>query len=171
MQSLEIISVNVWHIVISLCNLLLLFWILKRFLYQPVQTVMAQRQAAIAEQYERAQAAKDEAESMKAEWQDKMDAAQAQADDMVASAVKRAEAQSRELLDETRQKAARMVRHAEEQAAVERRKAEKDMKRHMADVSVAVAEKMLEREIHADDHSQWIDSFIAELGEDDESDE
>ncbi len=33
MQSLDVISVNLWQILISLCNLLILYLILKQFLY------------------------------------------------------------------------------------------------------------------------------------------
>ena len=51
MQNLEVISVNIWHILISLCNLLILFLILKKFLYAPVKKVMAQRRASIDESY------------------------------------------------------------------------------------------------------------------------
>ena len=47
MQSLEIISVNVWQIVISLCNLALLSLALKHFLYKPVRAAMDKRQAAV----------------------------------------------------------------------------------------------------------------------------
>ena len=41
MQSLDVISVNIWQIVISLANLALLFLLLKKFLYQPVKRMLA----------------------------------------------------------------------------------------------------------------------------------
>ena len=37
MQFLDVISVNIWAILASLANLLLLTWILKRFLFKPVK--------------------------------------------------------------------------------------------------------------------------------------
>ena len=40
MPSLDVISINLWQILISLCNLLILFLILKKFLYKPVRRVM-----------------------------------------------------------------------------------------------------------------------------------
>ena len=36
MQSLDVISVNIWHILISLANLAILFFVVKRFLFAPV---------------------------------------------------------------------------------------------------------------------------------------
>ena len=47
MQSLEVISFNLWQMLISLANLVILFWILKRFLFKPVKKVLAQRQAEL----------------------------------------------------------------------------------------------------------------------------
>ena len=44
MQTLEIISVNLWQILISLANLLLIYIILKKLLWKPVKKVMDQRQ-------------------------------------------------------------------------------------------------------------------------------
>ena len=38
-QSLDIISVNLWQILISLANLLIITFVLKRFLFKRVQAV------------------------------------------------------------------------------------------------------------------------------------
>ena len=45
MPTLDVISVNIWSILISLCNLLILFFIIKKFLYKPVRKMLAERQA------------------------------------------------------------------------------------------------------------------------------
>ena len=58
MQSLEVISVNIWHILISLCNLLILFLIVKRFLFKPVKKALEKRDADIGERYSAANEAK-----------------------------------------------------------------------------------------------------------------
>ena len=47
MQSLDVISVNIWQILISLCNLVILFLILKKFLFKPVQKVTQTRRAEL----------------------------------------------------------------------------------------------------------------------------
>ena len=40
-----------------------------------------------------------------------------------------------------------------------------DIKREIVEVSSTIAEKMLEREVNADDHRDLIDSFIDKIGE------
>ena len=165
MQSLDIISINIWHIVISLCNLLILFLMLKKFLYQPVKKVLADRQAAIESRYDEADKAKSEALQSKAEWEERMAAADEEAAGIVSSAVESANRQSSAILGETKEKADRMMNRARAEADAERRKAEDDIRDRIADVSAAIAGKLLEREISAADHSDLIDSFISEIGE------
>ena len=52
--SLDVISVNVWAIIASLCNLLLIAWIVKKFLFKPVKKIMDTRRAAIDADYAQA---------------------------------------------------------------------------------------------------------------------
>ena len=62
-QSLDVISVNIWHIVISLANLVLLFLLVKKFLYKPVLKVMEARRNEIQEGYDAAAAAQAQAQA------------------------------------------------------------------------------------------------------------
>ena len=171
MQSLDIISINIWHIVIALCNLLILYLMLKKFLYKPVKKVLADRQAAIDSRYKEADEAKSDALASKAQWEERMAAADEEAAGIVSSAVESANRQSSAILSETKERADRMISRAQAEADAERRKAEDDIRERIADVSTAVAGKLLEREISAADHSDLIDSFISEIGDDDEGDE
>ena len=47
-QSLDIISVNLWQILISLANLLIITFVLKRFLFKRVQAVLTARQEQVS---------------------------------------------------------------------------------------------------------------------------
>ena len=65
--TLDVISVNVWAILASLANLLIIAWIVKRFLFKPVKKIVDARRAAIDADYEQAAAARAEAEEYIAE--------------------------------------------------------------------------------------------------------
>ena len=58
MQTLEVISVNLWQILISLLNLLILFLLFKKFLFKPVNDMLAKRQSEIDARYDAADEAK-----------------------------------------------------------------------------------------------------------------
>ncbi len=160
MQSLEVISVNIWQILISLCNLLIMFLLLKKFLFKPVKKMLAERQAAIDEQYDAAAQDKERAAADRAEWEQKMTDAKQQVDDMIKTATAAAERRGDQIVAEAQEKAERIVRQAETQAELERRKAQDAVKQEIVDVSALLAEKMLQREIKAADHRTLIDSFI-----------
>ena len=157
MQSLDVISINLWQILISLCNLLLLFLIIKKFLYKPVKRVLKERQLALAEK---------QAEKSRVSWEEKLQGAQAEADMLLKKEIERAERHSSQMISEAREKADIIVHEAETQAALEYKKAQADIRKEIVDVSTLLAEKMLHREIHQEDHRDIIDSVISEIGED-----
>lgn len=168
MQSLEVISVNIWQILISLCNLLLLFLILKRFLYKPVKRVLAERKAALDQQYAAAEEAQSSAEASKQAWDEKMKTAQAEADHLLKKATATADRRGEQIVSDAKEKADGIVRQAEAHAALEHKKAEAEIKKEIVDVSAVLTEKMLGREIKTEDHRAIIDSFIEGIGEDDD---
>ena len=171
MQTLEIISVNIWNMLISLCNLLLLFLILKKFLYKPINKVLSERRAAIDEQYTAAEEAERKALESKEKWDQKMLSADEEADSIMKNAVVSAQRRSDKIVEEAKEKADDMIRQAESEARLEMKKAQAGIKTEIVNVSAALTEKMLNREINGEDHRELIDSFINEIGEDDDADE
>lgn len=171
MQSMEVISINIWQILISLCNLLVLFLILKKFLYKPVKKAMAERKAAVEEQYGAAEKAERSALASKEEWEQKLQNAGEEADSILKSAVANADRRGDKIVAEAKEKADGIIRQAEAEAELERKKAEAGIRREIVDVSAQLTEKMLNREIRPEDHRELIDSFIQEIGEDDDADE
>jgi F-type H+-transporting ATPase subunit b len=168
MQSLDVISVNVWAILASLANLLILTCILKKFLFKPVKKIVDSRRAAIDEDYAQAKAAREEAEETRRNYDEAMAAAKITGDQIVADATRTAEYRSNEIIAQARDKASEIRRQAEQDAVLERRKAEDEMKREIADVSTRLTGKLLQREINEEDHRKLIDSFLQEIGTDDD---
>ena len=165
MQSLGVISLNIWQIVISLCNLVILYLILRKFLYAPVCKVLAARTASVDRQYADADKAKEEAQADRAAWESKLAGAQDEADALLAEAGVQAERRGEQVIADARQKAEGIVRTAQSEAEAERRRAEAEMHGQIADLSALLAEKLIERELGEDDHRRLIDSFLAEIGE------
>ncbi len=168
MQNLDVISVNLWQILISLANLLIMFLIIKKFLYKPVKATLTKRQSELDARYQAAETAEQDALRHQADWEAKMAGAKAEADRIVDQATEQAKFRSDAMVEEARQKAEAMVQMAQTQAQLERRKAEDGIKREIVEVSGLLTEKMLEREINAEDHRNLIDSFIDQIGDFDE---
>ncbi len=165
MQTLEVISVNLWQILISLLNLLILFLLFKRFLFKPVNTMLAKRQSEIDARYDEADEAKRLAEEDKLLWDEKIGTVKAETDEMIKKAQDSAKRQSETIVTKARETADGIIRQAETQAQLEMQKAEEGIKREIVEVSTALANKLLEREINVDDHRDLIDSFIEKIGD------
>lgn len=166
MQTLDVISVNLWQILISLINLFLLFLILKKFLFKPVKKVLEQRQKELDEQYAAAENAELQANEDRKAWEEKLSAADAQADAILQSATDNAKYRGDKMIAEAKERADGIIRTAQNEAELERKKAADGIKREIVEVSGVLTEKMLEREINAEDHRVLIDSFIEKIGDD-----
>lgn len=163
MQSLDIISVNLWNILISLANLLILFLILKKFLYKPVMNVLEKRRADIDGDYAAADEAKHVALASKTEYEEKLSHAEADASELRKAAADDAKRHGEKLIAEAHEKADGIVAAAEAEIELDKKKARAEMKREIADVSVKLAEKIIERELNADTHRELIDSFTKDI--------
>ena len=164
MQSLDIISVNLWHIVVSLANLVLIFLIVKKFLFKPVRKLIADRQAQIDGQYAAARAAEQQANDSKAAWEEKLKTADEEADTIIKDATDAANYRAGQIIEEANSRAEVIKLRAENEAILTQKRAEESIKREITEISSAIAERMLEREINAEDHKALIDSFINDIG-------
>lgn len=170
MQTLDVISINIWQMLVSLANLAILFWGVKKFLYKPIKKMLKARQDAIDAQYNEAEAARNEALSEKKAYEEKLSEAKGEADGIIQSAVNLAKMREDEILQKAKNDADVILRQAKEDAQLEMAKAEESIKQEIIDVSTALTGKILEREINSDDHKQIIDSFIEEIGDDYDTD-
>ncbi len=168
MQSLDVISVNIWQIVVSLLNLVILFLLVKKFLYKPVKKMLDERQASIDKQYSDADEAKLKALENQKAYEEKLSAAENEADGIVQSAVDTAKAREKEIIADAKQKAEGIVAKAENDAKLAVLKAEDSIKQEIISVSTVLTEKVLQREISEQDHKNLIDDFIDNIGDENE---
>lgn len=164
-EYLEIISVNIWKILASLANLAILYTLLKKFLYKPVKNVIAQRQAQLDEQYAAAAAAQQTADEARDAYTARLEGAQAEADGIIHEATVTATRRGEQIVADARERAAGIVRAGEAEAAMEKKKAQESIRRDITEVSAALAEQLLGREMTTDDHSAMIDSFLQGIGD------
>ncbi|MBQ2676808.1 MAG: F0F1 ATP synthase subunit B [Clostridia bacterium] len=170
MQTLEVISVNLWQMAVSLANLVLLFLIIKKFLYKPVKKMLESRQSSIDSEYSAAAEAKEQALSSKVAYEEKLSKAKEEADEVIKSAVNTANERESEIIAQAKKKADGIIRQAQTDAALELKKAEDSIKKEIVEVSSLLTEKMLQREVSLEDHQQFIDSFIEGIGDENDAD-
>ena len=170
MQSLDVISVNIWQIVISLANLLILFLILKKFLFKPVKNVLSARQSDVDTMYSSAEKAEEAALENKAKWEETLKNANARADEVIQEASETAGRRGEKIIADAKEKADSIIRQ-ENEAELHKKKSEAGIKTEIVNVSALLTEKMLKREIKTEDHRTLIDSVIEEIGDNNDGNE
>lgn len=159
------INVNFWTALFTLLNFLLVLFVGKKFLYGPVTKMIQDRQKEIDDMYFTASSAKQEAESLQREYQQKLNEASATADQMVQQAVSRAQTQEEEIIRKANADADAIMAKASADIALEKKKAVNDAKNEISGLALAIAGKVVEKELKPEDQSAMIDRFISELGD------
>ena len=165
MQSLEIISVNIWSILVSLANLLIMFLILKRFLFKPVQKMMAARKQQVDQIYQDAKENRDSAINMKQEYEARLATAREEADGLVRNAVQTAQPKGDAIVAEANSQASHLKQKAEQEIAQEKKQMLQDVRGEISDIAVSIASKVVEREVKKQDYDGFVDEFIKNVGE------
>ena len=159
------IGVNFWTALFTLLNFLALFFVAKHFLIGPVMQLIQSRQKELDDLYADASNAKANAEAMQAEYRVKLEDAQATSERIVKEAVARGQAREEEILRQANSQAEAIRNKASADIAMEKKKAVNDAKNEISVIAVAIAGKVVGRELNDADHSRLVDAFIDELGD------
>lgn len=160
-----LVGIVPWTFIAQICNLFLQIYLIKRFLFKPINEMLEKRKALADAEIREAEKAKNEAQAIKSEYEQNMQDAKNKANEILATAQKTATMQSEEILKEASQQAAAMKAKAENDIAQEKRKAVNEIKDEIGGMAVEIAGKVIEREICEEDHAKLIDEFIANVGE------
>ena len=162
---LAFFTVDVWTMLFTWVNMLILFTVMKKFLFKPVMNILDQRDAEIKKIYNDANDANEKAVTLEKEYSEKMAQARDEAGEIIKQATLTAQKREKEIIESAHEQVAAMTRRAETQIAQERKKAYQEIKEEISDISVAIAGKMVQREITAADHEALISQFIENVGE------
>ncbi len=161
----ELVGLVPWTFVAQICNLFIQVYLIKRFLFKPVNEMLEKRKALADAQIREAEKAKADADAIKTEYEQNMKEAKEKANEILTTAQRTAALQSEEVLKEAASQAAALKSKAESDIAQEKRKAVNEIKDEIGGIAVEIAEKVIEREISEEDHTKLIDEFIANVGE------
>ena len=117
MEVQQFVSLAPWTIIFQIGNLLLLVWLMKKFLFKRVQNILDKRQQEIDGIYEAADADRNSAAELKEEYTQRMATARDEADRLVRSAVDEANRKGDEIVDGAHRQASYIIKKAEGETA------------------------------------------------------
>ena len=158
------------NLVFTIINLLVLYLLMKKFLFGPIIKVMDVRKAMIDQQFAGAKEQEDQAKALKEQYEGALKSAREESFQIMEQARKEAKAQSDKTVEDTQAKVSAMLAKAQEDINTERENAMRQMKDDVASLAMEAAGKIIGKNSGADQDLSLYDQFIEKAGDPDDSD-
>ncbi|AGA70828.1 ATP synthase F0 subcomplex B subunit [Desulfitobacterium dichloroeliminans LMG P-21439] len=152
-------------LVAQVLSFLLLVYILRRFAWNPLINMMEERRNLIEANLANAEKERLQAEQIKREYQEEMRKARHEAQEVIAKATKMSEVRASEILAGAHDEAEKIKQSALVDIERERDRAIAQVQAQVANLSVAVAEKIIRKNLDVRGQEDMIEQFIQEVGE------
>jgi len=150
----------IWTII----NFAILLWALHKFLYKPLLGAIATREQEIEGAIKQAREDREEAERLRQQFESQIANAQREAHEIVNKATKAALTAKEQIENETRVKTAEMLENAQKTIEREKTKAIAELREEVASLAIAVAGKVIEKNLDNAEQKRLAERFVAEVG-------
>lgn len=156
------LDIGVWNFIWPIINIILLFILLKIFLFKPLRKMMDERTASIQNDIDSAEKAKLEARELAEANRETLAQARKEAQDIIAQAKQEAASVKSELLKSSQEEAKQLIDSANKNIAVERQKALQEAQSQIADLAIAAASKIVGENLGDENNRRLVDNFLEE---------
>jgi len=161
----EILHIDPKVLIVQIGAFILLLIVFKLFLFKPVLDILDARRYEIESEYKDAESFRREAEELKATYEQRLSAIEDEARTRIAEALKEGQAMRDEILADTRAQSELILSRAQEEIQRERDKVVYELRKHVADLAVEAAGKLIEEHLDDEKHRKLVAQFIDELEE------
>ena len=161
----EFLTIEPGTCIIAILNLLILFFVFKKFLFKKVNAVLISRQEEVQKAFDDAEIASAKAKQLEDEYKDKISQAKEESAEIVKSATQKAQHRSDEIISQAKDEAGSIITKAHTDIEREKKHAINQMKDEISDIAFMVASKVVEKEISSEDNDKLIEEFINNVGE------
>lgn len=166
-KTLQFVAIppDLWTLIFTWVNLIILFLIVKKLLFKPVMNILKQREDEVGKMYDDAQTASDHAKAMETEYAEKLAGAKQEAETIVADAVQTARTRADKIVSDSQAQAASMIESANARIEREQKAAIEEAKGEICSMAVMIASKVIEKDMDADSQSAFVEKCIEEMGD------
>lgn len=160
---LESIGINYKSLGIQIVNFVLFIWILKKFLYQPILTVIANRRREIREGLELKEKMEGKVGELDKKREEVLQEAREEVQLLIEQKKKEAEKIKAKIVKEARAEKEEIVQQGTKETEAKRQQMEKRMKKESVELAAVMAEKVLSNLLSADMHHKIIQKQLDKL--------
>lgn len=158
------LDVDIWNFIWPVINIILLFILLRIFLFKPINKIMNDRTASVQNDIDSAKKSLEEAEAMKKQYAETLAGAQEEAQQIILSAREEAAASQKEILQNSQNEAQQIIDSASKTIENERKRVMQQAQTQIADLAIAAASKIIEENVDDEKNRQIVSRFLSEEG-------
>lgn len=163
-ETQDLVTLVPWTFIIQIINLFIQVFLIKKFLFKPINDILQKRKELADKEIREAREAQDAANSLRTQYEDSLTNAHAEAARIVSDAQKEAETKAETIVRDAEQQANSLKAKASADIEQEKKKAINEAKDEIGSLAMEIAGKVVEKEINEADHKKLIDDFITKVG-------
>lgn len=152
------------NFVIQLIAFGILYWLLHRYAFGPLFSIMEKRRELVKEQLDSAEASRKEAQRQVEEQKQALAQARKEAYDIIEQAKATSSKQAEEIVQAAKSEASRLKDEAVKDIESEKNKAIAALRSEVSGMSVKIASKIIEKQIDEKSQEQLVDQYLKEVG-------
>ncbi len=161
---MDFVTPNITNLLTTVVGFLLFVWVLARFAWGPILTMLDQRRDDIQEDYAAAERNLAEAEQLKGEFESKLQDIKVIEREKVQEAVKRGEDLAHAIVDKAHEDATLKVAKAEQDIELETQQAQLVLRDSVVAMAIGAAEKVVGERLDDELHRKLIQQYIDSIG-------
>ena len=150
------------NIIWTFINILILYLLLRMFLFKPINKIMDKRAKKIQDDLDNAKKSKEEAEQMRADYNETLATASDKARQIVEEAVGQAESERSEIMARAEKENLQLYQSTQKSIENERKRSVQEAQSQIADLAIAAASKIIAKNVDDSSNRQIVDEFLAE---------
>lgn len=162
-QVIDALGINPKVLLVQIIAFLLIFWILKKFLFTRIQEYMKSRSEEIKNTFTKIEKDKEEIERLTKEYQQKLAEIEKTAYDKIQQAIKEGISAKSEILKEAHEQSQKTLEKARDEIEREKQKAILELRKEVITLSLEVAEKLIDAPIMDEQKRGLADKFLKEI--------
>ena len=151
--------------IITIINIIVLFFILRLILFKPVTKFMAERAKGVKDSIDSAEKNKALARETLSQYEDRLKNVEAEARIILEAARKDAESQSKRIIADGRREAGELIASAHKQIDAEYRAAMTKFRLDAASLVVTASEKLISMDFADEDSLRYVNNLLEELAD------
>ncbi|MDP4088321.1 MAG: F0F1 ATP synthase subunit B [Bacillota bacterium] len=158
------LSIDWGRLILTIINFMILYFVLRHFLFKPVSNLITTRQNEIDSDIKNAEDNKVKAEQLRIESETNLRDSRDKGRSIVEDYKKKAESLFDEIKSDAGKEAQEVMERARKEAEREKEMAQAEVKEQIVSLAVLLSSRALEKSIDEEEHRRLINDFIAKVG-------